>query len=208
MRLVLVLWIVISGCHGETPPARVAAPAPLSFGVPADPGILVTDAAAFARFAGEVRGKLAGRDDTDARFVLAMLDALDERWPEAVATLDRIAAAERDPKARVMRGLTIRVWADALAAHGSFRDALAARVAALPGEVAPALVELRAMGVAFTPAVCRQLVTENVHPQAGAVGLADVHTIVFQRYAVVRLVPVGKDIDEVLAARGVALPPE
>src|SRR4051812_30996929 len=115
MRPALVLWIVISGCHAAPPvvPAGAATPATApAFHVPPDVGALVVDADAFARFAGEVRGQLARRGDTDALFVLAMLDALDEHWSAAVVTLDRIAATEPDPNMRAMRGLTLRVWAD------------------------------------------------------------------------------------------------
>jgi hypothetical protein len=183
--------------------------------VPRDVGVLATDATAFAAFARELRARLAAATTPDELFVLAMLDALDEKWPAAVATLDRIAG-ENDPRARAMRGLTIRVWADA-AAHGArsggaaFRDALVARVDALPArDFVAELGELRAMAQAFTPEVCAQLLRESVgpHVREGSVPLADAHGIVFMRYAVVRLVPVGKDIDAVLAERGVALPAE
>jgi hypothetical protein len=64
---------------------------------------------------------------------------------------------------------------------------------------------LRTMGQVFTPDVCRQLLTQEVSPHVkdGLVGIDQVHAIVFQRYAVVRLVPVGKEIDEALGALGV-----
>lgn len=49
---------------------------------------------------------------------------------------------------------------------------------------------LRTMGQVFTADVCRQLVTEEVWPHVkdGTVGIEHAHAIVFQRYAVVRLV--------------------
>jgi len=45
-----------------------------------------------------------------------------------------------------------------------------------------------------------------VKPVDGTVGLDGVHAIVFQRYAVVRLVPVGAILDRTLESRGIALP--
>ncbi|HEY5945402.1 MAG TPA: hypothetical protein VIV40_07920 [Kofleriaceae bacterium] len=200
---VLVL-LALLGCHASSSPAPSRV-----LHVPQDVGVLVSDGAAFARFAREVRAALAGTTNPDERFVLAMLDALDERWPAAVATLDQLAAADPNPTSRVMRGLTIRVWA--AAATTSFRAALEAQLDAMPvQQLTGPLGELRAMATVFTPAVCRQLVTESVGPHVhdGSVPREDAHTIVFQRYAVVRLVPVAKDIDEVLAARHIELPPE
>jgi len=68
------------------------------------------------------------------------------------------------------------------------------------------LIALRIMGRTFTPEVCRQLVDDHLGAEAktGRVSLESVHAIAFQRYAVVRLVPVGKMIDEVLAAAGIS----
>jgi hypothetical protein len=144
-----------------------------------------------------------------------MLDALDDRWADAVGELDRLRAVETDPKAKAMTGLSIRVWADARAHGGdtaeAFGAALERAVAALPVELVRAdLGMLRAMGQAFTPAVCQQLVDAEVgpHVRAGAVtDLQDAWAIVFQRYAVKRLVQVGPTIDRVLGAHGIELPP-
>src|SRR5262249_6435645 len=178
---------------------------------------------AFADFARPVR---AGLEDDLARydirhaeslterlFILAVLDALDGSWTDAVARLDRIAAVENKPAARLMTGLTIRLWADALARGGdtpqAFRAALERKLAALPvDEVRAQLEVLRAMGRAFTPDVCRRLIDENLgaEARAGAISLESVHAVAFQRYAVVRLVPVGREIDEALAAAGIGLP--
>jgi hypothetical protein len=41
------------------------------------------------------------------------------------------------------------------------------------------------------------------HVKDGTVDIEQAHAIVFQRYAVVRLVPIGSVIDEALAALGV-----
>ncbi len=170
--------------------------------------LLVTDAAEFATFARQLRAKLATDFSDDAQFVLAMLDALDDQWTAAVARLDRIAAREDDPEVRAMRGLTIRVWANSVSA-GSFKAAFGAKVDSLPHPLVDKdLAELRAMAHVFTPEVCRGLVRDHVMPQVdhGRVTLPVAQAIVFQRYAVVRLVPVGKDIETVLEARGIALP--
>ena len=66
--------------------------------------------------------------------------------------------------------------------------------------VRPQLAALRAIGRTFAPDVCRKLVEDTVGDEArqGAVSLDAVHAIAFQRYAVVRLVPVGSIIDDVL----------
>lgn len=172
--------------------------------------LLVTDAGQFATFARQLRAKLATDFSDDAQFVLAMLDALDDQWSAAVARLDRIAAHQDDPKTRAMRGLTIRVWANSVAA-GSFKAALGAKVDALPHPLVDAdLGELRAMAHVFTPETCRGLIRDHVMPQVehGRVTLPLAQAIVFQRYVVVRLVPVAKDIESVLEARGIALPTE
>jgi hypothetical protein len=220
---VLLFAVLLLACGGAAPRQRVDRPEDLParrYAVPADVGRLVVDAAAFADFARGVRAELEGelaRYDIRAAeplkerlFVLALLDALDDRWAEAVARLDAIAAVEEDARARAMTGLTIRVWADARAHGGdgapAFRAALERKLAALSvAELREPLTMLRAMGRTFSPEVCRQLVDENVGPEAraGAVSLESVHAIAFQRYAVVRLVPVGRDIDQVLDAHGI-----
>ena len=201
--------VVVAACGASSPhDARVAAPA--------DASALVVDRAAFAPFARDVRARFASADlatsaGRDRRFVIAILNALDDRWPEAVAELDAIGAAEPDPRAKIMTGLSIRIWADARAHGGdtaeAFQAALERAIASLPIDLVRAdLAMLRAMGRVFTPEVCRQLVAQAVHPDHGTVGEADIHAIVFQRYAVVRLVPVGTVIDTALAARGIDLP--
>src|SRR5687768_1107080 len=133
-----------------------------------------------------------------------MLDALDDRWESAVSKLDQIAANEPDRDKQELRGLTIRVWADTKSDE-DFHTQLAAYVDRLPKQLVPQLSDLRAMANALTPEVCRRLVEDHVGSR-GEVTLEDIHVIVFQRYAVVRIVPVAQDIDDVLAARGVDLP--
>jgi hypothetical protein len=218
----------LAACAPAASPARAApgAASPTAapageprYRVPSDVGALVVDEAAFAAFARGVRGELdrelasgalRGEPLNDRLFVLALLDALDDRWPDAVARLDRIAAAEADPLAKAMRGLTIRVWADARTRPGdrsaAFRSALEQAVAALPlDKLRPQLSALRTMAQVFTPEQCRQLVEQAVAPEIkdGTVALEHVHAIAFQRYAVKLLVPVGAIIDAVLAQHGV-----
>lgn len=211
------------GAAGPRGGTVAAAPAIGRYPVPADVGVLVADAAAFARFSAPVRvdldaviaapGPGSAAEVKEARFVRSILAALDDRWADAVADLDAIAAVETDPRAKAMTGLSIRVWADAVAHGGdaaAFGEALERAVAAAPRElVRPDLEMLRAMGQTFSPAVCRQLVVDQVGPavQGGTIGPAEVHAVVFQRYAAVRLAPVGAVIDAVLGAHGVDLPP-
>jgi len=182
-------------------------------------GRLVTDDAAFADLARALRTDL--EDDLarydirepaslkDRLFILALLDALDGKWKESLARIDQIAALEVELADKVMTGLTIRVWADAVAHGGdpgSFRAALERRLNTTPTAlVRDQLAMLRTMSQVFTPAVCRQLVDEKIAPnvQGGALSLEQAHAIAFQRYAVVRLVPVGGVIDRVLAERGI-----
>jgi hypothetical protein len=188
--------------------------------VPPQVGTLVLDDAAFASFARDVRHDMEldvrGLDPTskrskDERFVLSMLDALDDRWADAVAELDRLREVETDPRANAMTGLTIRVWADARTHGGdtieAFRAALERAVASLPIDLVRAdLGMLRAMGQTFTPDLCRQLVDAEVgpHVRGGTVeDVQDIWAIVFQHYAVKRLVQVGPTIDAVLGAHGI-----
>ena len=160
--------------------------------------------------AGAVRDAEGQRDRW---FLLALLDALDDRWDQAVANIDRAAALETDPGDRAMTGLTIRVWADAIAHGGdaeAFRAALERKLTALPMDlVRGQLAMLRAMGQVFSPDVCRKLVDDAIgaHLHDGALSLDQAQAIAFQRYAVVRLVPVGAVIDQVLGAHGIEPPP-
>jgi hypothetical protein len=190
------------GCGGSPPPT---ASQPVR--APAEVGLLIADGDAFADFAARAR---AGTSDL---FILAMLDALADDWTGAVARLDELRAHEPDPDRALLTGMSIRIWADAHTHGGdtadAFRGALERMLAALPDRpaVAAALSELRAMGQAFTPETCRQLVNENVRPgPGGALSAEQIHIVVFQRYAARRLAPVGKVIDEVLGARGVPVP--
>lgn len=221
MRSLIVL-LLITACSAAPRP-RVDHPDQLPrhrYPVPADVGSLVVDAAAFGELARPLRATverdLADHDIRDPAslkdrlFVLALLDALDGRWPEALARIDRIAAIEVVPARKAMTGLTIRVWADARAHGGTpeaFRAALERKLAAMPIELVRAdLSMLRTMGQVFSPALCRRLVDDEIGPHldGGAVSFTQAEAIAFQRYAVVHLVPVGKVIDEVLGARGIA----
>ncbi len=202
-RISALIVSLVVACGGP----QHAAPAH-RYPVPAQVGTLVADDRAFAAFARAVRADLDPRaDDKEALFVLAVLDALDDHWAEAVAKIDRIAALETDPADKAMTGLTIRVWADALGGGGTpeaFGAALERALAKLPlALVHDQLAMLRAMGQVFTPEVCRTLVDQGVHPSGGTVSLVDAHTIAFQRYAAKRLAPVGAVIDRVLGAHGI-----
>jgi hypothetical protein len=197
--------------------------APFTYPVPPQVGALVVDDAAFASFSRDLRHDLeldlrglnpTSKRSKDERFVLSMLDALDDRWADAVAELDKLRDVETDARANAMTGLTIRVWNDARAHGGdtpeAFRAALERAIASLPIDlVRRDLGMLRAMGQTFTPEVCRQLVDAEVgpHVRGGAVGdVQDLWAIVFQRYAVKRLVQVGPTIDAVLGAHGIEPP--
>jgi hypothetical protein len=111
-----------------------------------------------------------------------------------------------------MTGLTIRVWADAIAHGGdaeAFRAALERRLSTMPIDLVRGhLGMLRAMGQVFSPDVCRKLVDDEIgaHLDHGALSLEQAQAVAFQRYAVVRLVPVGTVIDQVLGARGIEPP--
>jgi len=186
-----------------------------TYRVPPDVGRLLEDDAAFAELARAVRADLDSdlerydiRDRAalkDRLFELALLDALDGHFEAALARLDRLAAIEQKPAARVMTGLTIRIWADALRAGAevrpAFRAALERKLATMPYDlVAEQLAALRAMAQAFSPAVCKNLVEEHVGAaaRAGPLSFEQVQAIVFQRWAVQRLVPVGDILVEVL----------
>jgi hypothetical protein len=215
MRCVVIAVLVACGGAAPPPPAP-AAPAEHRYAVPAEVGALVVDDAGFAAFARALRRDAEAdlatatnpRFIQDRRFVLALLDALDERWPEAVAEVERVRALETDARTRAMTGLTIRVWADALARGGTpdaFAAALERRVDELPLDlVRDELATLRTMGQVFSPETCKRLVDDAVRVQAGTIGFDDAQGVAFQRYAVKRLVPVGPVIDRVLGARGIA----
>lgn len=194
MKYLIIALLV--GCAARATPSTTASRYP----VPARVGTIVNDPAAFAKFAAAIRPDLG--DTADHLFVRAMLDALDGNWPSALALLDRVVALEPDPLAKQMTGLTLRVLGD----RGDPRAALEARVAALPiDNLREQLSMLRTMGREFSPEVCAKLVDDEVGPHvvAGSVTIDQAHAIVFQRYAVVLLVPIGKIIDEVLAAHGI-----
>jgi hypothetical protein len=182
-------------------------------------GDLVVDAAAFAKLAGKLRADMESdlaRFDIrepeslkDRLFVLALLDALDNRWPAALARIDQVAAVETKPANKAMTGLTIRVWTDAIAHGGdadAFHAALERKLATMPIDlVRNDLSTLRTMAQVFTPDICRQLVESEIgrHINNNALTLEQAQAIAFQRYAVVRLVPVAGEIDKALAARGI-----
>jgi hypothetical protein len=218
-----VVWLIAAcvACGAAAPP-RVDRPDQLPvhrYPVMRDLGRLVLDDAAFAEFAGRLRGDvehdLAAFEIRDLEslkdrlFILALLDALDGRWTESLARIDRITAVETDPAARVMTGLTIRVWADAIAHGGgpeAFRAALERKLSAVPIELVRAKLSLmRTMGQLYTPEQCRRLVDEEIRPHVenGVLSLDQAHAITFQRYTLVRLAPVGAVIDQVLGARGI-----
>lgn len=221
MRSLLVLLALVAACGGaQQPRVDRADQLPVHrYPVTGDVGRLVVDEAAFAALARPLRadmesdlarGGIRDPESLKARlFVLALLDALDNHWPEALARIDRIAEIETKPADKVMTGLTIRVWSDALAHGGTpdaFRAALERKVATMPIDIVRNdLSILRTMGQVFSPEMCRELVSKEIGPQVkdGALSFEQVQAIAFQRYAVVRLAPVGKAIDEVLGAHGI-----
>ena len=120
-RLLLILLIAACGsAPGPAPRPAVERPAQGAdhrYRV-TDAGRLVIDGAAFADLARRLRPDLerdlaagAVRDaegQRDRWFVLALLDALDDRWDQAVANIDRAAALEADPADRAMIGSNSR----------------------------------------------------------------------------------------------------
>jgi hypothetical protein len=216
-----VVLLLIAACAAPARP-RVERPEELPtrrYPVTSPVGRLVVDATAFAPLASRLRTDLesdAAKYDIRAPailkerlFLLALLDALDDRWADAIALLDRIVEIEPKPADKAMTGLTIRVWADAIAHGGdlvAFRAALDRKLATMPLDlVRPHLSALRTMGQVFTPDFCRDLVDKEIGPQItdGTVSLEQAEAITFQRYAVLRLAPVGAILDESLAARGI-----
>lgn len=210
MGIVLVLAIAACGGAGHRGPVVTQEP---RYKVPADVGSLVVDEKAFAELAAALRPDLeresTSKDPEVAKarlFVLAMLDALEDKWPSSLVYLDRVRDLESKPEDKAMTGLTLRVWIDVAGDATKYRAAFESRASELPRDkLVEQLAMLRTMGQVFTPDVCRQLVNQEVSPHVknGTVGIDQAHAIVFQRYAVVRLVPVGNDIDEVLGALGV-----
>jgi hypothetical protein len=223
VRSMLVV-LLIAGCGTAAHP-RVDRRAQLPvhrYPITGSVGRLVIDAGAFGELARPLRADVE-RDlaDFDIRdraslqdrwFILALLDALDGRWDDALEQIDRIAAVELRPADKVMTGLTIRVWVDAIAHGGgpaAFRAALERKLSTMPIEVVRGqLAMLRAMGRVFTPEVCRGLVDDEIgaHLEGGALSLEQAQAVAFQRYAVVHLVPVGAVIDEVLGGHGIEAP--
>lgn len=187
-----------------------------TYRVPPDVGRLVVDEEAFAEFARPLRADLEADlarpevrdpDRKEREFTLAILDALDERWAPSEAALARIMARAEKPAERLMTGLTIRIWADAVRAGGkerdAFRDAAEKKIGALPTDVVHEQLEvLREMGRSFTPEFCRGLVDEHIGPAArkgkGSIGFEDAQAVVFQRWALKRLSPVGDILVEIL----------
>jgi hypothetical protein len=199
LRRVLVL-IALASCAG-TPSHGGGRPAPHSYAVPPDVDRLVVDDAAFARFAAPLRRDLA-RDLPHAPD-----RATRKQLQFDLALFDAIAAEEPDPATRLMTGVTIRAWADAIAAGGdptaAFRHALDARIRAMPYElVAQPLAELREIGASLTVQLGRALVRDHLGAAArtGTLSYPDASAIVFQRYAALRIAPVGPVIAEVVGA--------
>jgi hypothetical protein len=202
-----------AGCPKQTAPTMSETKQSGRYPVPAEVGVIVVDDAAFAKFAAAIRpdlereSKAADPEVAKARlFVLAMLDALEEKWPSSLVYLDKVRDLETTPEDKAMTGLTLRVWIDVAGDAAKYRAAFDSRASRLPRDkLAEPLAMLRTMGQFFTPDVCRELVNQEVSPHVkdGTVGIDQAHAIVFQRYAVVRLVPVGKDIDAALGALGV-----
>jgi len=179
------------------------------YDVPTPVGRIVIDDAAFQKFSRQLRPDLfarAGAKDPEvakaALLLLAMLSALDGSWDDAIRQLDRATALEPSAEGKAMLGLTVRVWADARGGDAeAFRTAFEARLSALPlARLVDDMAVLRAMGQNFTPAFCRTLVEQEVGPHVvdNRVTMNEAYAIVFQRYAVEKLVPVGRIIDEVL----------
>ncbi|HEY4057757.1 MAG TPA: hypothetical protein VGM39_14180 [Kofleriaceae bacterium] len=188
-----------------------------SYPVPTPIAKIVTDDASFAAFAKAIRPDLeAGTSDKDPSvakerlFVLAMLDALDNKWDEAIDTLDKAAALMPDAVGKQMLGLTIRVWSDARSdsSPDAFQAAFDARLSAMKlDKIGDELVVLRTMSQSLTSVdMCAQQVAQEVGPHvaSGNVGLDDAHAIVFMRYAALRIVPVRLAIDATLGKHGIA----
>ncbi len=209
----IAILLAVGACSSASPRPVPAATQPARYPVPAEVGSIVVDEAAFAAFAAAVRPDLeresSSKDPEVAKarlFVLAMLDALDEKWDSSLVYLDKVRDLETTPEDKLMTGLTLRVWIDVAGDASKYRVAFESRATKLPRDrLVEPLAMLRTMGQVFTPDVCRQLVNQEVSPHVedNTVDIEQAHAIVFQRYAVVRLVPVGTDIDAVLESLGV-----
>lgn len=205
LRLAVAAIVFLAlGCSAAPPRA------PNTYRVPAHPEQLLDDAAAFAKLARELRADLDAEEarggDTpeqrkSRRFDLALLDGLAGKWDAANRWLDQIVA-ENPPS--WMLGVTIRAWADARGEDPeAFRAALAKRIAAMPyAEVSEQLAVLAELGRALTPATSRSLVAEHVGPAArkGPISRELASAIIFQRWVVLRVAPVGKVIVAVVEA--------
>jgi hypothetical protein len=207
----LALLLLVAACAHAPPAARAR-----RYPVPADVERLLVDDAAFAALVRAVRPDLEAdvalgiavvgwSTWRDRQFDLALLDALDGNWELAVHDLDVIAREEKDPAAKIMTGLTIRVWADARRAggdlHAAFGAALAERVRHMPYELLETpFAMLRQMGASFTREVCMGLIHDFAGASAakGSLAIGEVEAVLFQRYVVLNLVPVGDEIVRVM----------
>lgn len=187
--------------------------------VPPEPGRLVVDAGGFAELAKQMRADLERdlsdydvRDKTivkDHLFHLAILDALDGKWSESLARLDRASALEDNPALAHMMGLTIRVWAAAVqAGHDDatgFREALEKKLASMPIDVVrEELRQLVTIANLVTPQFCQNIIDlqmGQVARQKGTVTLDAAEGILFQRWLYLRLIPVAPAIPEVVLPR-------
>src|SRR4051794_9732683 len=92
-----VVVVVLAACGGTAAPTAPAAGGEHRYPVPAEVGQLVVDGARLGELARALRRDAEADLQTasnvkfiqDRRFMLALLDALDERWPDALAELER-----------------------------------------------------------------------------------------------------------------------
>ena len=176
----------------------------------------MVDAAAFGELARVLRADLEHdlltydiRDQEivkDHLFNLAILDALDAKWDSAIARLDKAAALEPKPALKHMMGLTIRVWAAAIAAGRDdatgFREALEKKLASMPIDlVRDELRQLVTLAGLVTPQFCQGVVNLQIGPSArkGPISLDEAEGILFQRWMYLRLIPVAPSIPEVVS---------
>jgi len=213
---VAVLLVSCASKHDDRP--RIERPTdlpPHNYRVSPEPGRLVVDAAAFSELARVLRADLehdlATYDIRDVEitkdhlFNLAILDALDGKWDSANARLDRASALEQKPAQRAMMGLTIRVWAAAIAAGRDdatgFREALEKKLASMNIElVRDELRQLVTLSGLVTPQFCQGVVDLQIGPSArkGPISLDEAEGILFQRWMYLRVIPVAPSIPEVV----------